>query len=204
MNQHLHWETVYQRKAPENVSWFRPHLEQSLAFVQSAALTLDAPIIDVGGGASTFVDDLLARGFTNLTVLDISATALESAKTRLGAQASKVTWLIADITQAQLPAHHFAFWHDRAVFHFLSAREQRQSYVQAAHQALRPGAPIVVGTFGLEGPEQCSGLGVTRYSADGIHAEFGTAFEKIDSVTETHVTPWGSPQQFVYCLCKTR
>jgi SAM-dependent methyltransferase len=196
-----HWDDVYGRKRADEVSWFRPHLERSLAFIAAAQLDLDAAIIDVGGGASTLVDDLLALGYHNLTVLDLSAAAIDVAKARLGARADAVTWLVADITTIELPAQAYDFWHDRAVFHFLREATARHRYVAAARHALRPGGRIVVGTFGPEGPERCSGLDVMRYDPDALHGEFGGAFVKLGSDVERHATPWGSEQQFVYCYC---
>ena len=195
-----HWDGVYQRKAADQVSWFRPHLERSLAYVDAAGLTTDAAIIDVGGGASTFVDDLVARGFTNVTVLDLSPTALAQAAARVGAE--RATWLVGDITTIDLPAATYDFWHDRAVFHFLRDGEARRRYVATALRALKPGGRIVVATFGPQGPEKCSGLDVARYDAASLHAEFGASFEKLGSAIEVHATPWGSEQQFVYCLCR--
>lgn len=199
-----HWESVYQKKATDQVSWYRPHLDRSLEFMEGARLSPDAAIIDVGGGASTLVDDLVERGFRNVTVLDLSATAIEAAKARLGARAAGVRWIVGDITEVELPARAFDFWHDRAVFHFLRDEEARRRYVSAARRALKPGGHIVVATFGPEGPERCSGLEVVRYDADGLHAEFGGAFEKAGAQVEVHSTPWGSEQQFVYCYCRVR
>lgn len=196
-----HWEGVYQRKSPDEVSWYRPHLERSIGFIESAGVPLDGGIIDVGGGTSTLVDDLLARGYSNLTVLDISATAIDAAKARLGARASRVKWLVGDITTIDLPEHAYDFWHDRAVFHFLREEAQRRRYVEAVRRSLKPGGHIVVATFGPEGPERCSGLDVVRYTADALHGEFGGAFQKVASSTEVHRTPSGSQQQFVYCYC---
>lgn len=197
-----HWNAVYETKGADKVSWFRPHLDRSLSFIEGLRLEAAAPIIDVGGGASTLVDDLLDRGFTDVTVLDLSASALEVAKQRLGARASQVKWLHADITSVALPASHYAFWNDRAVFHFLETREDRARYVAAARQAIRPGGHIVVGTFGPDGPEKCSGLPVQRYSPDALHEEFGAAFEKVSGLLEAHTTPAGNPQQFSWCLCR--
>ena len=202
MDGEQHWDRVYRRKAPEAVSWYRPHLERSLAFIEQAGLDRDAGILDVGGGASTLVDDLLDRGYRDLTVLDISATAIDHAKTRLGARAAAVTWLVGDITRVALPERRFAFWHDRAVFHFLTAPEARQAYVAAVRHALRVHGHIVVGTFGPGGPEQCSGLDVVRYDANLLHGAFGHTFHKIDSCTEHHTTPSGTAQEFVYCYCR--
>jgi len=197
-----HWDAVYGRKPPDRVSWYRPHLEQSLRFIEAARLDRDAAIIDVGGGASTLVDDLLGRGFTNLTVLDVSPRAIEAARARLGERAARVRWLVADVTQADLPAGGYDFWHDRAVFHFLRDEADRHRYVGAVERAVKPGGHVMVATFGPEGPTQCSGLDVVRYGADELHAEFGAAFEKVAAATEVHTTPWGGAQQFVYCLCR--
>ena len=203
MTEQQHWDAVYGKQAADRVSWYCPHLDRSLAFIDGAGLPKDAAIIDVGGGASTLVDDLLDRGYTNVTVLDLSAAAIAGAQHRLGARAPHVTWCVADITRAALREHHYDFWHDRAVFHFLLDDEARQRYVAAASHAIKPGGHIVVATFGPQGPERCSGLEVVRYAADQIRSEFGTRFEKISSCEEVHHTPWGSEQEFVYCYCKT-
>ena len=202
MSEQEHWEAVHGQKPPDQASWYQPHLERSIQIIENARLPLNAAIIDVGGGASTLVDDLLARGYTHVTVLDLSATAIASARKRLGSRADLVTWIVADITRADLPEHHFDFWHDRAVFHFLNDPAARRRYVTAVQRALKPGGHIVVATFGPSGPERCSGLEVVRYSPDGLHAEFGHTFEKISDSTEVHVTPWGSEQEFVYCYCR--
>lgn len=202
MEHQSHWESVYRRKPADGVSWYRPHLERSLAIIEAAGLSKDASIVDVGGGASTLVDDLLDRGYTRVTVVDLSAHALEVAKQRLGHRAALVQWIVGDATRLTLPDGSVDFWHDRAVFHFLRDADERARYVETAHRALRPGGTIVVATFGPDGPTQCSGLEVVRYDADGIHAAFGDAFEKLSSDEEAHQTPWGSEQQFVYCYCR--
>ena len=202
MTEQQHWESLYGKKAANEVSWYRPHLERSLALIEEAGVAKDAAIIDVGGGTSTLVDDLLGRGYSNLTVLDISSTAIAAARERLGERAAQVSWIVADITDVQLPEHHYDFWHDRAVFHFLRDQAARRSYVAAVRQSLKPGGHIVVATFGPDGPDRCSGLEVVRYTADGLHGEFGPAFEKVRSYQELHKTPWGSEQEFVYCYCK--
>ena len=202
MENQSHWESVYQRKPADGVSWYRPHLERSLKIVEAAALPKGAHIVDVGGGASTLVDDLIDRGYTNVTVIDLSDHALEVARQHLGERASGVQWIVGDATLLSLPAGSVDFWHDRAVFHFLRDDDARRRYVDHAHHALRPGGTIVVATFGLDGPAQCSGLEVVRYDADGIHAAFGNDFERLSSDEETHLTPWGSEQQFVYCYCR--
>ena len=197
-----HWESIYERKAPEQVSWYRPHLERSLDFIHAASLASDASIIHVGGGASTLVDDLLARGYTNVTVLDISASAIDAAKARLGERASMVRWLVADVMELDLGVSHYDFWHDRAVFHFLRDPADRRRYVAAVRQAVKPGGHVLVATFGPEGPERCSDLEVVRYDPDGLHEEFGHEFQKVGSLTEMHRTPRGTEQQFVYCYCR--
>lgn len=197
-----HWETVYRTNSADAVSWYAPHLNASLQYIRQAASTLDAAIIDVGGGESTLVDDLLAAGYAKLTVLDISATALDATRRRLGAAGEGVNWLAADVLSAALPAAAFDIWHDRAVFHFLTRDEQRQRYVEQVLHALKPGGFAIVGSFGPQGPEQCSGLPVSRYSADELHHAFGEPFRLLDSRVEQHTTPWGSQQQFVYCFCR--
>lgn len=202
MNSREHWDKVYATKGPAEVSWFRPHLERSIAFLEAANVGLGASVIDVGGGASTFVDDLLDRGYGNVTVLDLSQQALDSARARLGERASRVRWICADVTMAPLEAAAYDFWHDRAVFHFLRDRLARERYVANVRRALKPGGHIVVATFGPHGPEKCSGLEVMRYSAEELHAEFGSEFARLASATERHVTPWGTEQEFVYCYCR--
>jgi len=197
-----HWDRVYEGRAPDEVSWYRPHLERSLELIERARLPPNAAIIDVGGGVSTLVDDLLDRGYMRITVLDLSSKAIASAQERLGPRAPAVTWLEGDITRLELPEQQFDFWHDRAVFHFLRADDMRRRYVAAVRRALRPGGHIVVATFGPSGPEHCSGLEVMRYGADELHGQFGSAFRKVDSFTEVHHTPAGTEQEFVYCYCK--
>ena len=202
MAEQEHWEAVYGAKGPQDVSWYRPHLDRSLKFIDQAHLAPDASIIDVGGGASTLVDDLLARDFRNITVLDLSEAAITQARTRLGPTSDRVTWILGDITRVELQKHRYDFWHDRAVFHFLTEEEARGRYVSCIQHALKPGGKIVVATFGPDGPERCSGLPVARYSPEGIHDQFGDQFTKIGSDGELHHTPWGSEQEFVYCYCR--
>jgi len=197
-----HWERVYSTKAPDEVSWFRSHLETSLDLIQRAASDRSAAIIDVGGGASTLVDDLLARGYQNLTVLDISLASLEVARKRLGLAAPQVRWLHADVSQHSLPTQSYDVWHDRAVFHFLTAPEDRAAYVRNVAASVKHGGHVIVSTFGPEGPEKCSGLDVLRYDAESLHEEFGSRFTLLESSKESHQTPFGSTQQFLYCYCR--
>lgn len=197
-----HWEQLYSTKAADSVSWFQQHAEYSLRLIRDTGLPPDASIIDVGGGASTLVDDLLQAGYGNLTVLDLSGAALAAAQRRLGARGAQVQWIEADITKVSLPAHAYDLWHDRAVFHFLTAPEERAAYVQAVLHALKPGGHIIIATFADDGPEQCSGLPVQRYRANELHAEFGEAFTLVHHEKETHYTPAGKSQQFVYCYCR--
>ncbi len=197
-----HWDRVYRTKPPEGVSWFRPHLETSLALInQATGGDRSASIIDVGGGAATLVDDLLARGYQKVTVLDISQAALDIAKKRVGRAAESVQWLRADVTEASFPEGSYDVWHDRAVFHFLTTLEDRTAYVRNVASAVKLGGHVIVSTFGPAGPAKCSGLDVMRYDAQGLHAEFGPRFRLVQSLQELHNTPSGTTQQFVYCHC---
>lgn len=197
-----HWEGVYSSKASNAVSWFQEHAEQSLRLIKATGVPLSAAIIDVGGGASTLVDDLLHSGYSNLTVLDLSAAALSAAKARLGASSSAVRWLEADVTRAELAVHAYDVWHDRAVFHFLTTAQDRSAYVQQVLRSVKPGGHVIVATFAEDGPTQCSGLPVMRYRADQLHAQFGEPFTLLRHEKEEHHTPFGTLQQFVYCYCR--
>ena len=194
-----HWDRVYAAKDAAEVTWYQPHHAMSLQLIAETGVGASTSIIDVGGGTSTLVDDLLERGFTRLTVLDVSPVAIDHAKKRLGSRASEITWLEADVTQAELPPGGYDLWHDRAVFHFLTLPEQRAAYVVAVARALKPGGHLVLSTFGPEGPRSCSGLEVVRYSPDSLLRELGDGFELLKSVTEQHRAPSGARQQFVYC-----
>jgi ubiquinone/menaquinone biosynthesis C-methylase UbiE len=197
-----HWENVYTTKSTDAVSWFQEHAELSLDLIRATGATKDAGIIDVGGGASRLVDDLVAAGYRDLTVLDLSAAALNAARRRLGAQENLVRWIEADITEVDLPAQRYDIWHDRAVFHFLTTPEQRAAYVRTVFRSVKPGGHVIVATFAEDGPLQCSGLPVMRYRADELHDEFGEAFTLLDHRKEQHRTPAGNVQQFVYCYCR--
>lgn len=197
-----HWEQVYTTKSENSVSWFQEHARQSVELIARAHVAKEASIIDVGGGASTLVDDLLANGYQQVTVLDLSQAALAASRARLRERASGVSWLAGDITKVELPRHAYDVWHDRAVFHFLTTREEREAYVNAVLRAVKPGGHVIVATFAEDGPEKCSGLPVMRYSADGLHAEFGAPFTLLQQEREEHHTPFGTVQKFIYCLCR--
>jgi len=201
-DQRTHWEKVYTTRDAQEVSWYQPHAEQSLALINRIAGDGPCRVIDVGGGASTLVDDLLARARFDVTVLDLSEAALQVARERLGKkQAARVHWLTGDVTELELPANAYDIWHDRAVFHFLTEPEQRAAYVAQVRRSVRPGGHVIVAAFGPDGPLQCSGLPVVRYSPDALHGEFGAAFELVEHSAEAHRTPSGAVQQFVYCHC---
>jgi SAM-dependent methyltransferase len=202
MDTQNHWEKIYTEKAPDAVSWYRPHLEKSLAFIELVAPERTSSIIDVGGGESTLVDDLLAAGYQNITILDISPTAIEANRKRLGAASEHVHWVAADITRVELDESAYDVWHDRAVFHFLTAANDRAAYVRQIARAVRHGGHVVVSTFGPEGPTKCSGLDVVRYDAASLHNEFGVRFRLLGSSKESHRTPFGTVQQFLYCYCR--
>jgi ubiquinone/menaquinone biosynthesis C-methylase UbiE len=197
-----HWVTVYQTKSDRQVSWYREHLDNSLRLILNTKVGKDAALIDIGGGSSTLADDLLDHGFGDVSVLDISAAALEKSKARLGTRASRVDWIEADITQAALPENHFDVWHDRAVFHFLTDAEDRRKYVELVLRSLKAGGHIIVASFGENGPNKCSGLDVVRYSPETMHGEFGDGFKLVKSLNETHETPFGTTQEFIYCYCR--
>ncbi|GAA6618757.1 class I SAM-dependent methyltransferase [Scytonema sp. NUACC26] len=202
METKIHWEEVYETKDVTQVSWYQEHSELSVEFIKLTGVDKARHIIDVGGGASTLVDDLMTDGFLHITVLDISAAALQVAQKRLGSRAGSVTWLKADITRAQLPHHFYDIWHDRAVFHFLTHLKDRQRYVETVQYSVKPGGHVIVATFTQDGPKRCSGLEVVRYNPDNLHDEFGDDFELVDSTRESHQTPFGTEQKFIYCYCR--
>jgi 2-polyprenyl-3-methyl-5-hydroxy-6-metoxy-1,4-benzoquinol methylase len=197
-----HWENVYQTKAVDEVSWYRPHLETSLTLIEHATPGTGSAVIDVGGGEATLVDDLVERGYSDVTVLDISQAAIDVAKGRVGCAGASVHWIAGDITAVELEAARYDVWHDRAVFHFLTSPDDRAAYVRQVARSVRIGGHVIIATFGLDGPEKCSGLDVVRYNAESLHGEFGRKFRLLESITELHETPWGAPQQFMYCFCR--
>lgn len=202
MDRKSHWENVYRTKGRDEISWFRKHLDTSLQMISNTAVSRDAAIIDVGGGNSTLVDDLLEQEFIDVSVLDISAKAINDSKQRLGSKANEVNWIEADITAIKLPKNHFDVWHDRAVFHFLTDAEDRRKYVEIVMSSLKLGGHIIVASFSLDGPEKCSGLDVMRYSPETMQDEFGNDFQLVESTSEIHQTPFGTTQDFVYCYCR--
>lgn len=197
-----HWERVYATKRADAVSWYQPHADQSLALIRGTGTPRSGAIIDVGGGASTLVDDLVADGYTSVTVLDLSAAALQTAQRRLAARSGLVTWLEGNVTTIELPARHYDIWHDRAVFHFLTAEDERRAYVANVLRSVKPAGHVIVATFAEDGPAQCSGLPVMRYSPESLHAQFGDAFALVKQEREAHHTPSGAVQKFIYCYCR--
>jgi SAM-dependent methyltransferase len=195
-----HWDRVYATKAATEVSWYQREPLVSLDLIAQAGAPSDT-VIDVGGGASTLVDGLLGRGYTNLAVLDIASAALDAARARLGARAADVIWITDDVLRHPFPRHGIDVWHDRAVFHFLTAADDRRAYAEQVAHAVRPGGRVIVATFAADGPAKCSGLDVCRYSAEALHAEFGPRFQLRGQVLEDHVTPAGHRQRFQYCVC---
>ena len=200
--QQEHWEKVYQTKSLDAVSWFQEHATRSFEIIRSIGETSEAQIIDVGSGASTLLDDLLTGGFKHVSVLDLSASALEVARRRLGPLGQNVRWMTGDIRTVDLPEQTYDIWHDRAVFHFLTDPADRIAYVRQVMKSVKPGGHVIVATFAPDGPEQCSGLPVVRYDPNQLHDEFGPAFELLEHTSEAHKTPWGSVQHFVYCHCR--
>ena len=197
MNREEHWNQVYQTKGTDDVSWYQRRPDLSLALIAASGVRKDAGIIDVGGGASTLVDFLLDDGYSNLAVLDLSAAALSHSRSRLGARAGGVEWFVTDVTSFE-PPHRFGLWHDRAVFHFLTAADDRRGYVATLRRTLQPGGSVVISTFAPDGPPKCSGLEVMRYDAQSLCAELGVEFQLQEVRHETHRTPWQSEQRFIY------
>jgi SAM-dependent methyltransferase len=199
MNHKDHWERVYSDLPTEKLGWYEPHLQTSLDWIKKLSLTADAPIIDVGGGASTLVGDLLDAGYRSITVLDISEQALRSVKARLGEKAQAVAWLNGDITSVDLPRDHYELWHDRAVFHFLTEPDQQRSYRDNVLKSLKPGGHLIISTFAPEAPPKCSGLPVIRYSPEQLDDTLGAEFDLKRHYKEQHSTPGAVGQMYLYC-----
>ena len=196
-----HWETVYQTKNPDEVSWTQEIPKTSLAFIHSFGLDKSAKIIDIGGGDSKLVDHLLDQGFENITVLDISEKALEKAKIRLAEKAKKATWIISDILDFE-STETYDVWHDRAAFHFLTTENEIEKYKSIVKNSVD--GFLIIGTFSQNGPLKCSGLEISQYSEEKLTSTFEDNFDKINSVLEDHQTPFGTTQNFLFCSFKNR
>jgi SAM-dependent methyltransferase len=196
-----HWEHIYQKKELNEVSWFQPTPKTSLDFLSELNLPISAKIIDVGGGDSFLVDHLLDLGYIDITVLDISAAAIDKAKLRLGVKAEKVKWIVADAAHFT-PKEKYDFWHDRAAFHFLTDEKDIKNYIETARQNINPAGILVVGTFSEQGPKKCSGIDIKQYSASSLTDIFNGFFEKLDCLTIDHQTPFDTIQNFVFCSFK--
>jgi ubiquinone/menaquinone biosynthesis C-methylase UbiE len=193
-----HWERIYATKNKEQVSWTQEVPTTSLGFIHSFNLAKDSSIIDVGGGESKLVDFLLDEGFTNITVLDISAKALVKTQARLGERAARVKWIVSDVTEFK-PDHEYDVWHDRATFHFLTTKNQVEKYISLASRSLSKKGFLTIGTFSDAGPDKCSGLDVKQYSESDLEHILRTAFQKIRCLTEDHITPFKTIQNFLFC-----
>jgi len=203
MNRKNHWEDVYKDKSPLDVSWYQSEPVLSLQFIHNTQIDHDAAIIDVGGGASVLVDHLCKQGYSNIAVLDISAKALSCVKDRLGDRADYIEWYDEDVTCFK-PAHQFALWHDRAVFHFLTDKTDRRNYVDVLKRALMPNGHLIIAAFAIGGPTKCSGLDIVQYDAEKLKAELGEDFELVEEANEKHVTPSKTEQQFSYFRFRLR
>jgi SAM-dependent methyltransferase len=196
-SQQQHWQAVYRDRPPESVTWYQERPALSLSFIEASGIGSDAAVVDIGGGCSLLVDHLLDVGYTNLTVLDLSSTAMRYARQRLGDSARKVTWIEADVLEYRFDTT-FDVWHDRAVFHFLTVPVDRERYVARLGDAVPIGGQVIIATFGLDGPERCSGLPVQRYGPETLSQTLGDDFEMVGIQHETHHTPTGATQQFLY------
>ncbi len=201
-NRKLHWETIYGTKSPTEVSWYQPTPRLSLELIRKVAPNASSSIIDVGGGASLLVDELIGAGYQNISVLDISAAALEVSRSRLGDRSIGIQWIVGDVLDTKLHDGQFDVWHDRAVFHFLLTSDERRRYIAQVRHALRPDGHVVVATFAADGPMRCSGLEVCRYSPESLLTELGNDFTLLQSLKEDHHTPSGAVQRFQYSLFK--
>lgn len=199
-NRRDHWQEVYASKPSHRLGWYKPRLDTSLDWIVSLELPVNAPIIDIGCGASTLVDDLLERGFAEITALDVSENALDIVRERLREEASAIEWITADITKADLPHDSFLLWHDRAVFHFLTEAADRSRYRERMEAALNNAGHALIGVFTPEAPPRCSGLPVQRYALEDLVAELGPGFELVRHRHELHVTPGGVEQAYLYAL----
>ena len=197
LDREAHWQNVYTTKGEKEVSWFQDRPSKSLEYIAASGKDHDSALIDVGGGTSHLVDELLYAGYRNLTVLDLSEAALAASQERIGSRSKEVKWIVADVTTWQ-PAEQYDLWHDRATFHFLTEEEDRNAYVSCLMSALRNGGQTIIGTFALNGPERCSGLPVQRYDAASLSGVLGPRFRLLASDIEEHRTPKSASQAFQF------
>jgi len=198
MDRKTHWEDVYRTTAADELGWHQAHPSMSLNLIESTRVVKTGSLIDVGGGDSTLVDHLLNQGFEHITVLDISPTALERAKARLGGRAHRVTWIVDDVTDFR-SSKTYDVWHDRAVFHFLTDAKDRTRYLESMNRVVSSQGHVIMATFAYEAPPTCSGLPVVRYSPQFLAAAVGKGFELVEAVEQLHRTPGGKKQPFIYC-----
>jgi len=192
-----HWEGIYKDKFPSEVSWYQKDPIFSLSLIKNLLLERDENIIDVGGGASTLVDSLIEEEFKNITVLDLSSNALALAKKRLGEKAELINWEIEDVTN-YVSEHEYTLWHDRAVFHFLTEKSDREKYRKVLESSVRDGGYVIIAAFSIGGPTKCSGLDTVQYDAEKLKNELGVSFKLINKKSEKHITPAGKEQLFGY------
>lgn len=197
MDKKQHWETIYETKELENVSWYQPKPQPSIDLIEKHAKSKDDSIIDIGGGDSFLAENLLDLGYTNITVLDISEAALERAKLRMDDRASQISWVVSNILDFN-PSHKFDVWHDRAAFHFLNQKEEVEKYVEIANKAISESGAVVIGTFSVDGPLKCSGIEITQYSEATLEQTFKVGFDLISTFRLDHPTPFDTTQNFVF------
>lgn len=200
-NRKKHWETIYQTKNFDEVSWYQPKPETSLSLFEKYKIDENANIIDVGGGDSFLVDHLLALSYKNITVLDISKNAIEKAKKRLGDKAKSVNWIVEDVTSIY-PSEKYDVWHDRAAFHFLTNESEVRHYTEITSQSIAKNGLLILSTFSEQGPKKCSGIEIKQYSSKALVAQFKDNFEKLECFTINHQTPFDTEQNFVFCTFK--
>lgn len=192
-----HWDNIYKEKSPADVSWYQHKPRLSLELIRNTQLALDGPVIDVGGGVSKLVDYLVDDGYSKVAVLDISANAISVTRQRLGKKSLQVEWFEQDIVNFN-PGHSFSLWHDRAVFHFLTDKLDREQYIRVLHRTLNKNGQLIIAAFAIGGPEKCSGLDIVQYDANKLQTELGDVFELVEQQSELHVTPSNVKQQFTY------
>lgn len=193
-----HWEEVYENRPVDRLGWYKPHINRSVEWIKELVPNLSDPVIDVGGGASTLADDLLAEGYRDITVVDISGKALSHTRERLRDKADRITWIEGDILQTELPENHYMLWHDRAVFHFLTDENDQETYIESIKMSLKGGGFVIMAAFAPEASPKCSGLPVERYDVEKIVERLGRGFRLLGSVKELHITPGGVEQMYLY------